>query len=769
MLRWLVLMETLVTAGSSNSRAPDLFQQALEKHRGGVLLEAKALYDKVHELDPEFPDLHNNVAILHHAMGRIKEAKSWWRKGIKLYPGNQILLNNKRLVFGEAQQKPPKKTPKQTPQQTPKQTPKPPNNGKACDSEEGTCTANKVEDDSMHVQELKTKRFVACGIAHNNAETILNALRSIEKIGALFREWKSIIYENDSSDRTAKILRKWQHRHTESKVTLILETLRRPSAESVDTRIAWLGQYREKYMKVLQRKEFKGFHYVMVVDFDFEMSDPFPVGVVKTTFRNSKHWDVACATGEMQTQHGPILYDTLAFMSERYPNATHAETRANRAAFQLDMQRETENARRNGLQFYPVWSCFGGLAFYKRKSMVKCNYGDSGCEHWNLHQCIRQNGGNVTMNLRMRIGSPQITGTHQKPASTDAVQPVPCSCCSSVEKVSSGVAEPMRSSILKLRSTCNQYWWDNVDTQSRAFIAALASQPVDSHAKHNPKRGKVIPKKLYQTSHLPRSAIPEKVFTAIETYAPEYEHSLWGDADCEEFLAQYFDSAVLNRWHELGKGPYKVDLWRFAMLYIYGGVYLDISVILNQPLEDIFNKNNTWYATMSATRASLHNGLLASPPGNPVFAALVHYMVKLPLTGEFEDQWPHYQSVTRHLLNVATHLYGEVRYGLSRSSFEGVNVELFKERCAQGSVMQRHSCAAPDKYGNCCKIFKRGSWRPAFGSRYHDYPWDEKREPQQLRLVTFEPVAFKQRCSCAVSGTGEQTRIFNVSNLELSS
>jgi mannosyltransferase OCH1-like enzyme len=57
---------------------------------------------------------------------------------------------------------------------------------------------------------------------------------------------------------------------------------------------------------------------------------------------------------------------------------------------------------------------------------------------------------------------------------------------------------------------------------------------------------------------------------------PEFEHYLFDDNDCINFIKNNFNEKVLHAFNKLKPGAYKADLWRYCVLYITGGVYLDI-------------------------------------------------------------------------------------------------------------------------------------------------------------------------------------------------
>jgi hypothetical protein len=89
-----------------------------------------------------------------------------------------------------------------------------------------------------------------------------------------------------------------------------------------------------------------------------------------------------------------------------------------------------------------------------------------------------------------------------------------------------------------------------------------------------------IPRVIYQTwstKFLPFH-MAETVKTIININ-PTYNYELYDDVDCRNFIKQYFPPQILYAYDTLIPGAYKADLWRYCILYLKGGIYLDIKFI----------------------------------------------------------------------------------------------------------------------------------------------------------------------------------------------
>ena len=87
----------------------------------------------------------------------------------------------------------------------------------------------------------------------------------------------------------------------------------------------------------------------------------------------------------------------------------------------------------------------------------------------------------------------------------------------------------------------------------------------------------VIPLDIYQTwftKDLP-AKMRERV-ELIKAQNPRFTHHLYDDNDCREFIKTHFKHDVLDAYDRLIPGAYKADLWRLCVLFINGGIYMDI-------------------------------------------------------------------------------------------------------------------------------------------------------------------------------------------------
>ena len=103
----------------------------------------------------------------------------------------------------------------------------------------------------------------------------------------------------------------------------------------------------------------------------------------------------------------------------------------------------------------------------------------------------------------------------------------------------------------------------------------------------------MIPRKIYQswkTKNLPPEL--QKVVNKTKALNPNYEYHLYDDEDCRKFLLDNFGINYVNAFDALVPGAFKCDFWRYAVLYVNGGIYMDLDMEALVPFDEMIAGNN---------------------------------------------------------------------------------------------------------------------------------------------------------------------------------
>lgn len=104
-----------------------------------------------------------------------------------------------------------------------------------------------------------------------------------------------------------------------------------------------------------------------------------------------------------------------------------------------------------------------------------------------------------------------------------------------------------------------------------------------------------IPKLVHQTYKTRK--LPHEIAKSIDVLRennPEYEWSLYDDQHMIEFIANNYSKLVLSHFLSIAPeyGAARADLFRYLIMYMKGGVYLDIKSTALRPLAEIILPND---------------------------------------------------------------------------------------------------------------------------------------------------------------------------------
>lgn len=138
----------------------------------------------------------------------------------------------------------------------------------------------------------------------------------------------------------------------------------------------------------------------------------------------------------------------------------------------------------------------------------------------------------------------------------------------------------------------------------------------------------VVPANIFQTWCSKK--LPPKMFTAIEFIKknnPGFKYFLFDDNDCRQFIEKNFSTEILNTYDRLIPGAYKADLWRYCILYKYGGIYLDIKYIPVNGFK-LINLLEEEHWPLDINKKNIYNALLVSKPGNEILLKAINQIVE---------------------------------------------------------------------------------------------------------------------------------------------
>jgi glycosyltransferase involved in cell wall biosynthesis len=208
------------------------------------------------------------------------------------------------------------------------------------------------------------EKMLICGICKDVEQAIPNTIQSATKLGVQFLDYRVIVYENNSKDKTKELFQEWAK--NDRRVIFLSEDLSKKKLASqlkmkVRNRTEMIARARNKVLDVVMQHEFKDYKYVIWVDLD--ILNPWDIpNIIDTILHPEQDWDAVLANG---------AYDLFAFRDPEFP-----------IGFELIGEKYWRYLDRMRLRFSldpnspwkQVYSAFGGLGIYKRKSIEGCRY-----------------------------------------------------------------------------------------------------------------------------------------------------------------------------------------------------------------------------------------------------------------------------------------------------------------------------------------------------------------------------------------------------------
>ena len=142
----------------------------------------------------------------------------------------------------------------------------------------------------------------------------------------------------------------------------------------------------------------------------------------------------------------------------------------------------------------------------------------------------------------------------------------------------------------------------------------------------------VIPLNIYLTWGTKKLPIKmQENLDRMKKVNPEFNIQLYDDDDCRKFIKNNLPKDILIAFDTLKPGAYKADLWRLCILYINGGIYIDIkfncinnfkfiALTEREHLVIDFTTVNAW----KEGEIGLHNALMVFKPKNELLLRCIN-------------------------------------------------------------------------------------------------------------------------------------------------
>jgi mannosyltransferase OCH1-like enzyme len=116
---------------------------------------------------------------------------------------------------------------------------------------------------------------------------------------------------------------------------------------------------------------------------------------------------------------------------------------------------------------------------------------------------------------------------------------------------------------------------------------------------------------------------------------PSYRYEFYDDERVEGFFAKEFGGDILNAYQKLNIGAAKADMFRYAVLYKVGGIYLDIDSYINKNLDTLIRSEDKAILTLERHHDFYAQWALLYEPNHPFLKRTLDLIVENILLNKY--------------------------------------------------------------------------------------------------------------------------------------
>ncbi len=218
------------------------------------------------------------------------------------------------------------------------------------------------------------KKVILCGVVKNVQLQIKKNIDLAIETGKHFADYKVVVYENNSTDRTKEILQQYSSYDHVKIVSENIENYNKKENNKLWTytevtgsdhpcRIEHICNARKKLINEINQPEYDSYEHVIMIDLD---SSGWEISGILNSFHTCSHWDVIFANSFEYYDYYALRIEGFIFgpeiVGESFWNLPN-----------YSFQRNSECV--------PVYSAFNGIGIYKKDIFKKYSYDFEVNEH----------------------------------------------------------------------------------------------------------------------------------------------------------------------------------------------------------------------------------------------------------------------------------------------------------------------------------------------------------------------------------------------------
>ena len=138
-----------------------------------------------------------------------------------------------------------------------------------------------------------------------------------------------------------------------------------------------------------------------------------------------------------------------------------------------------------------------------------------------------------------------------------------------------------------------------------------------------------IPKILHQTHETNLQKRENYIASQmLVNMNPEYEFKFYTSTQRRAYIKNNFNEYILKAYDKINHGTTKSDLFRYCVLYIEGGIYIDCKSSPVEPFRNFLSDNVSFQVFYDIDCERLSTGFIACEPENKIILNCINQCVK---------------------------------------------------------------------------------------------------------------------------------------------
>ena len=123
-----------------------------------------------------------------------------------------------------------------------------------------------------------------------------------------------------------------------------------------------------------------------------------------------------------------------------------------------------------------------------------------------------------------------------------------------------------------------------------------------------------------------------------------YSYHFYNNDDCDTFMKNEFPD-IYSIYKNLPKPVMKADMWRYCIIYKYGGIYADAdTVCVHNNIDEILNIESSQLIGVPENSVHMCQWIFSAPKGSLILKHVIDLIVERSVEANIDEHYIHYKT-----------------------------------------------------------------------------------------------------------------------------